>query len=238
MKAVGYARVSTDEQAREGVSLEAQVAKIRSYADLHDLELVCVFLDAGVSGGTALGERDGGSRVMELVRADEVDAVIVHKLDRLGRRTLDVLALVEELQDRGVALHSITEKLDTESAIGRFVLRTLASLAEMERDQVRERTQLAMRHKAAQGHVVSRAPRGLRIVDRQLAPDPESDGIAMYARAKALRDRGWTYRAIASRLTEEGFRPRRRDAGHAIAPEVVRYMLANPRLKAAYGEVV
>lgn len=227
-RAIGYARVSTDEQAREGVSVDAQVEKVRRYAELQELELVDVVVDAGVSGGKRLSDRPGGARVLQAVAAGDVQAVVVYKLDRLGRRTLDVLGVVEELAARGVALHSISEKLDTESAIGRFVLRTLASLAEMERDQVRERTRFAMQHKAAQGQAVSRAPRGLRIVAGKLEQDPASDGLRLRDRALALRRRGLSYRAVAVQLTAEGFAA---EHGGTLHANTVRYMLRNPNLK-------
>lgn len=225
---IGYARVSTDEQAREGVSIDAQVAKIRTYAQLADIDLIDVVVDAGESGGKLLAHRVGGARVLRAVERGNVQAVVVYKLDRLGRRTLDVLGAVEELVRRGVALHSISEKLDTESAIGRFVLRTLASLAEMERDQVGERTRFAMQHKAAQGQAVSRAPRGLRIVAGRLERDPTSDGLRLHGRALALRRQGFAYRTIAAELAAEGFAAERGGKLHA---NTVRYMLRNPNLR-------
>jgi DNA invertase Pin-like site-specific DNA recombinase len=231
-QALGYVRVSTEDQVRDGVSLDAQRAKIRRYGALHELALADVIVDAGVSGAVPFGDRPGGARVLEAVQSNLVGAVVVYKLDRLGRRTLDVLNLVETLTEAGVALHSISEKLDTESAIGRFVLRTLASLAEMERDQVRERTSLAMHHKASRGEVVSRAPRGLRIEHGRLVPDPTSDGLRMLERARALRNQGLTYATIAQKLTAEGFKPIRRGAGPTIAAATVRYMLHNPRYAA------
>jgi DNA invertase Pin-like site-specific DNA recombinase len=227
-RAIGYVRVSTDEQARDGVSLDAQAGKIRAYAILHELELLDVIIDAGESGGTPLAERAGGARIMDAIRMRQADAVIVYRLDRLGRRTLDVLSLVENVTRRGIALHSITEKLDTESAIGRFVLRTLASLAEMERDQVRDRTRMAMQHIAANSRAVSRPPRGLRIVDGRFEPDPGSDGLRMLTRARELRTQELTYRAIAATLHAEGFRPER---GTRMSASTVRYMLRNPRLR-------
>jgi DNA invertase Pin-like site-specific DNA recombinase len=228
-KAIGYARVSTEEQAREGVSIDAQVEKIRAYAALQGLELLDLVVDAGESGGKRLADRPGGARVLELLDAGEASALVVYKLDRLGRRALDVLGLVDELGRRGVALHSISEKLDTESAIGRFVLVVLAGLAAMERDQVRERTRFAMQHKAAKGEAVSRAPRGLRIAGGRLVADPSSDGLRMLKRARELRQQGFSYRAIAGELEAGGFRPER---GARIGASTVRYMLSNPRLGA------
>ena len=86
-----------------------------------------------------------------------------------------------------------------------------------------------MQHKADRGEVVSRAPRGLRIEDGRLLPDPDSDGLRMLHRARELRSRHLTYKAIARTLTAEGFRSERPGASAAIAAATVRYMLLNPR---------
>lgn len=87
MKAVGIIRVSTEEQANEGVSLDAQRAKIEGYAAFADLELVEIAEDAGVSVKTV--NRPGLQRALDLVRRGKVQAVVVTKLDRLSRRTAE-----------------------------------------------------------------------------------------------------------------------------------------------------
>jgi len=98
MKAVGYIRVSTEEQAREGISLEAQEDKIKKYVDLHNLELVEMIRDEGKSG-------------KNLNREQKIDQLIVYKMHRLTRRTLDLLTLVEEVfKPNSVQFHSISEK--------------------------------------------------------------------------------------------------------------------------------
>lgn len=194
--AVGYVRVSTNEQAREGVSLDAQEAAIRAYAALHGLPLVEIIRDAGASAKDL--ERPGIQALLAQAADDELGAVVVLRLDRLSRRTRDLLELVERLETAGVALHSIHEHLDTQSAVGRFVLRTLASLAEMERDLIVERTREALRHKAQAGEWVGRVPLGYRLEGGRLIPDPE--GQAFFRRARRLRRRKLPLRAIAGRL--------------------------------------
>jgi len=87
-KAVGYIRVSTDKQAEQGVSLEAQHAKLTAYAQLYDLELVEVIVDAGVSAKTL--EREGLQRALSMLRKGQVNALLVAKLDRLTRSVKDL----------------------------------------------------------------------------------------------------------------------------------------------------
>ena len=84
MKAIGYIRVSTDEQAREGISLENQKAKITAYCELNDLDLVEIIEDAGKSGKDL--NREGIQSLLGKVKARTIDAVVVYKLDRLSRR--------------------------------------------------------------------------------------------------------------------------------------------------------
>ena len=102
-----------------------------------------------------------------------------------------------------------------------------AAFAELERNLIAERTRTALHHKRDKGEVVSRAPRGLRIVDGRLAPDPESDGLRMVERARTMRAEGVTLAAIASALEREGFKPER---GRRFYASTVRYLLNNPRL--------
>lgn len=99
MKAAGYIRVSTEDQAKEGVSLENQKAKIRAYAELKDLELTEIIEDAGISAKNL--RRPGMQRVLQLARSREIKAVIVFKLDRMFRSTVDALETTQNF-DRWV----------------------------------------------------------------------------------------------------------------------------------------
>lgn len=234
--AVGYIRVSTDEQAREGVSLEAQEARLRAYCTLTGLELVALVREEGVSGSKPLASRPGGSQLLAAMLEHGASHVVALKLDRLFRDAADALTVTRAWDAEGVAMHLVDmggQTVNTASAMGRMFLTMMAAFAELERNLISERTRAALDHKRSKGETVSRAPRGLRIAGTRLEADPESDGLALYRRAHELRSAGLTYAAVAEHLTAEGFRPKRRDAGPRMAASVVRYMLQNPRLEGA-----
>jgi hypothetical protein len=120
MLTIGYVRVSTDRQAEQGVSLEAQEAKIRAMATVQDAELIDVIVDGGESAKSL--NRPGVQRLIWLVNGGKVQAVIVAKLDRLTRSVKDLCGLLELFEKRKVALISVAEALDTGSAAGRLVI--------------------------------------------------------------------------------------------------------------------
>src|SRR6202035_4844168 len=111
MKTVGYVRVSTDRQAEQGVSFEAQEAKIRAMATVRGGDLDEVVVDGGESAKDL--NRPGVQRLLSLVNRRKVDAVIVAKLDRLTRSVKDLCGLLELFEKRKVALISVAESLDT-----------------------------------------------------------------------------------------------------------------------------
>jgi len=196
MKARGYIRVSTEEQAREGISLEHQREKIKAYAALHDIELVEIIEDRGVSAKDIKG-RPGFTRLLgELGH----DAVIVYKLDRMFRNAAEALQVAEQFNQNCVALHSVTEKLDTQSAMGKFFFTIAAAFAEMERNLISERTRDALRHKKAKGQVYNHVPYGFKKQGGRLAEDLYEQGQLLWMKAK--RAEGWPYLRIAEQLNE------------------------------------
>lgn len=200
-KAVGYIRVSTDGQVESGLSLEAQRKKIEAYATLKDLELIEIIEDAGLSAKNM--NRPGIKQLMELARKKEVDAVIIAKLDRMFRNTVDALETSEALNKRGVALHSIEESLDTQSAIGVFFFTMLAALAEMERKLIGERTRTALKQKRARGEKTGgHIPYGYQLENGKLIADPQEQAII--SKMKQWREKGATFQAIADRLNNKG----------------------------------
>ena len=107
MKAIGYTRCSTNEQADSGLGLEAQAGRIRAYCTMRGSELLDVITDAGVSGGKPLASRDGGQRLLTAIRERKADAVVMLKLDRMFRNAGDCLTTVEKWEKAGVALHVV-----------------------------------------------------------------------------------------------------------------------------------
>src|SRR3984957_19395317 len=149
MKAVGYVRVSTEKQADRGVSLDAQAEKIKAMAVVHNAELVEIIVDGGESAKSL--QRPGMERLLELVDAKKVQAVIIAKLDRLTRSVKDLCELLERFERRGVALVSVAESLDTGSAAGRLVLNIMTAVSQWEREAIGERTRDALSHKRRNG---------------------------------------------------------------------------------------
>src|ERR1035437_9796463 len=161
MVAIGYVRVSTDKQANSGVSLEAQQEKIQAMAVVQGSTLLDVIVDAGESAKTL--DRPGMARLLALVDARKVDAVIIAKLDRITRSVKDLAELLERFTRRGVALVSVAESLDTSTAAGRLVLNIMVSVSQWEREAIGERTRDARHHKRANGERVGTVPFGYRV---------------------------------------------------------------------------
>jgi DNA invertase Pin-like site-specific DNA recombinase len=193
-------RVSTDDQASNGISLEEQRGRIRAYAKAHGLRVVRVASDDGVSGKTIKG-RPGLLRALEDLSDAEVDGLVVCKLDRLSRTTTDILGLVEQASRDGWQLHSIEEHLDTTSSHGRFVVGILSLLAQMEREQCAERTRAALAELRRRGKRVSgKAPFGYRFDGDDVVEAPEEQQIL--ARILKLRSGGLGARRIARALND------------------------------------
>lgn len=198
IKAIGYCRVSTEEQAREGVSLGNQQEKIRAYSSLRDMKLVEIITDAGLSAKNM--NRQGLQKTLTMLANGEATALIVYKLDRLTRSTKDLLSLVyDTFLPNSIALHSITETLDTDTANGRFFLTMLGGIASWERETIGERTRDALRCKQRQGYWLGRVPFGYSMTEEgRLTKKVEEYQIL--SKAHNLRCEGFTIRSIADRL--------------------------------------
>lgn len=226
-KAIGYIRVSTEEQSREGISLDAQKEKIRAYCSIHDLELVCIQEDAGISG-KAVDNRPGFQECLRMLEDGQADALVVLKLDRMSRSTKDVLELSEAFQGRGWQLHSISERLDTSSAAGRFVLTILAALAQMEREQIGERTSMALQHKKARGERLGTTPYGYETIETSNGKEliPLDSEQAVLRRIADLREEGWYLSDIAGILNVEGIPTKRGGKWHvSTISYLLRYII-------------
>jgi DNA invertase Pin-like site-specific DNA recombinase len=201
--AVGYVRVSREEQAREGVSLDAQRDRVAAYAVAKGLTLLDVIADEGRTGKDM--DRPGLQSLLARCRAGEVGHVIVWKLDRLTRRTRHLLNLVEDLfLARGIELHSVSESLDTSTPHGRFVLTLFGGLAQMERELIVERTRSALAYKREQGEPTSHPPLGFASRGRRQRMAPVPEELEAVHRLLELWRAGRSYRSIAASLNAEG----------------------------------
>lgn len=225
VRLIGYVRVSTDEQASEGVSLDAQRDRLKAYCTAHGYRLVRVEADAGVSGTIPPHRRPGFASALDAVKAGKAEGILALRIDRLSRRSLDAISLMDQSEREGWRLATVTESLDTGTPAGRMVVTILVSLAQYQVDDLREKTADAMRHLAREGKVRGRfVPFGFRIdgfpealkvddipreerpADLYLVEHPGEQSILAFMLDQ--REAGKGPRRIANAMNEEGENPR------------------------------
>jgi len=205
--AIGYIRVSTEDQAREGVSLDNQEMKIIAYCQLKDLSLLEIIRDAGISAKNL--KRSGVQKVITMARKKEINAVVVYKLDRIFRSTTDALETTKMFERQGVSFHSIEETLDTRSAMGRFFFTLTAALAEMERRLIGERTKSALAHKRSRNEKTGGdVPYGYNLTPAGILirNDTEQKVIRLI---RHLHRQGISLRGICRELERYGYKTKR-----------------------------
>jgi site-specific DNA recombinase len=206
-KTIGYVRVSTTGQAEEGYSLEAQRRKIQAYCELHDLDLMEIIEDRGLSAKSVAG-RPGIQRVLELVKTGKVDNLVIFKLDRMARNLKEACEMADLLEKKKCHLHSISEKIDTGSATGRLFYNILSAMAAWEREIISERTKTALAVKRENGQRISgQAPYGFRFAgDKLVIDDKEQETIR---KILELHSKELSIRGIVDFLKAHGYRNRR-----------------------------
>ncbi len=167
MKSVGYIRVSTEEQAKEGISLDNQIERIKGYCQYKGFELCEILRDEGISGSKNK-DREGFARILEKIEGNGFDAIVVYSLDRLSRDMITLLAFERLLNEYDIELHTIEGQIDCSTPDGFMNYAMRAFIGEMERRQVKDRTKKAMEHKKRNGEVVGSIPYGYRRVEDRL----------------------------------------------------------------------
>ena len=211
--AIGYVRVSTQEQAKEGVSLDAQRDKLRSYCKLNGIKLVDIVADEGISGSTL--DRPGLQAALHMIRRGRANTLIVAKLDRLSRSLRDVCALMSDyFTDDRYHLLSVCGMVNTHSAAGRMLMLNLANYNQFERELISERTREVLQHMKAQGIRLGPPKYGYELSKhldekgrRMLVPLASEQEII--ARLAAAQADGIGFNDIARQLNAEGIPARR-----------------------------
>lgn len=200
LRAALYERVSTEDQATDGYSLDAQDARLRAHCVAQGWTVAKVYRDEGHSGRTP--NRPEYQRMMN--EPDEWDVVVVLKMDRIHRNSRNMMAMMEGLQKQGKEFASVTESLDTGSAMGRFVLDIIARIAQLESEVIGERAYGGMEQKAKSGggSLGGPAPHGYEYEAGKLVIDPKrvkdvefmfdlAQRISVPQIAVVLNNRGW-----------------------------------------------
>lgn len=227
-----YARVSTEEQAEEGFSIEGQIDTVRKYASTRGHFVVEEYIDRGVSGKSIEG-RYALQRLLEEAKEKKFDVVYVWKISRLARKNVDLLSIVEQLSKSNVKVFSISENFDTETTMGKFSLQMMGAVAEFERNTIVENVKLGMRQRARKGQWNGGTVLGYRSTstssESNVAPEvsleivPEEAVIVrkifeLFANGKGLK-------AIANQINKEGYRTKR---NNTFSTAAVKEILLNP----------
>lgn len=150
-KVLLYSRVSTDQQA---TGLEAQVRALKDYCRLNQIEDYEMFSDEGISG--IKSSRPGLDRMMAMVKNNEASCVVVYSFSRFARSTTHMLSGLETMKTHGCNFVSITEKIDTNSPIGKAIFVIISAVAALERDLICERVKNGLTNARAKGKLIGR----------------------------------------------------------------------------------
>jgi DNA invertase Pin-like site-specific DNA recombinase len=142
-----YGRVSTEEQALRGFSIEAQVDALKEYAKKNNMKIVDIYLDEGISGAKPPLKRPALNRLLEDVKAGKIDMILFTKLDRWFRSVKEYFKVQEILEDNKVEWKTILEDYDTSSANGQMAITIFLAVAQNERDRTAERIKVVLDHK-------------------------------------------------------------------------------------------
>jgi site-specific DNA recombinase len=166
-KKVGiYVRVSTEEQAKEGISIDAQIDKCSAFCKARSWDVFQIYTDAGYSAGTF--KRPALTNLLNDAKDGKFNVLLVYKIDRFSRNLKDLISILEDLKQKEINFTSVTEQIDTTNAMGEAFFQIIGVFAQLERGMVKERVEMAFDKKISSGEVLNRAPLGYTYKNRRL----------------------------------------------------------------------
>jgi site-specific DNA recombinase len=207
-KVIGYVRVSTKKQSNDGISIEAQKAKIKAWAELKNYcdEDIEIYVDSGISG-KRIGNRPALKEAMNSLQKG--DTLVVYSLSRLARNITDALGIYEYAHKNGSDLVLISDGIDTTGAAGKMIFTVVASIAEFEREQIKERISMALDHKRKKGEKLGGKypPFGYDNQDGLLIKNKTEQEILSLM--SQLNEQGYSYQKIADTLNQRKIKTKR-----------------------------
>lgn len=168
-----YVRVSTEEQAKQGISLAAQREALENYAKALGYEVVKIYKDEGKSAKDIKG-RPEMTQLLKDAELRKFQAIFIYKLDRFSRSLRDLIETIERLKEWNIDFISLQDKIETTSASGKLMFHIISAFAEFERNVTGDRTKFSMDKKARDGNPITRAPWGYKIENKKLIPTQNS----------------------------------------------------------------
>ncbi|MCG1027623.1 recombinase family protein [Virgibacillus halodenitrificans] len=231
-RAAIYARVSTIEQAEEGYSIDEQINVLREFCDREGYTIHKEYIDRGISGKNIKG-RPAIQQLLHDANQKCFDIVIVWKMNRLSRTSVDLLTMVDTFQKKGISFRSFTERYETESPSGRLQFQMMAAIAEFERANIAENVKMGMIARAKEGSWNGGQVLGYDVVS---VPSDNRKGkssklIVNEQEAVIVRKifklyvQGNGYKSIANQLNKEGYKTKK---NKAFSINGIKTILGNP----------
>lgn len=206
MKCAIYVRVSTDEQVKEGFSIPAQKVRLKAFCLSQGWEIVEEYIEEGWSAKNL--ERPIMQKMLKDIKRNNIDIILVYRLDRLTRSVLDLYNLLKTFDENNVSFKSATEVYDTSTAMGRLFITLVAALAQWERENLAERVKFGIEQMIDQGKKPGgHSPYGYHF-DRDFKCTIIENEAAVVKKVYQWYESGYGYRTITNRLNEMGVRPR------------------------------
>jgi site-specific DNA recombinase len=166
-----YIRVSTQDQAQHGFSLDAQEDSLQNYAKALGYEIFKIYRDEGKSAKDL--NRPEMINLLRDAQDRKFQAIFIYKLDRFSRSLKDLILTIDKLKEWGIDFISLQDKIETASASGKLMFQIIGAFAEFERNIIGDRTKFGMERKAKEGGFITKAPRGYKLVNKQLITNNE-----------------------------------------------------------------
>jgi DNA invertase Pin-like site-specific DNA recombinase len=201
MRVALYTRVSTEDQAKEGFSLDAQLKRLTAYCRSRGWTPAGTYVDDGYSGRNI--NRPAYREMMDSM--DAWDVLLVMKMDRIHRNSVNFAMMMDDLRHKGKEFNSMQENFDTTNAMGRFVMDVIQRIAQLESEQIGERVKIGMTQKAkavGRGHLGSGHPYGYVYSNGQL--EIEIDEAVTVRAIYRMHRKGRSMNGIAQTLNDAG----------------------------------
>lgn len=205
MKVALYVRVSTDEQADEGFSINGQIKTLEEFCEKNSYEIVKVYKDEGLSGKSL--DRPSLKELLKECESNQFDMVMVWKINRLSRKQLDFLTVVEHLENHNISLFSYSENIDASTPAGKAMLQMMGSFAELERNMIVENVKMGMTQRAREGKWNGGSILGYSSKNKKLVIVENESNLVRYIFDLYISGKG--YKAIANQLNHEGYKTKR-----------------------------
>ncbi|PEK02196.1 recombinase family protein [Bacillus wiedmannii] len=227
-----YARVSTIEQAEEGYSIDEQIRVLNKFCEREGYLVYDEYVDRGISGKNISG-RPAIQRLLLDAEQKKFEVVLVWKMNRLARKSLDLMNIVEKLDSKNIAFRSYTERYETETSTGKLQFQLMAAIAEYERNNIAENVKMGMIARAKEGRWNGGQVLGYDVVEissdnrkrkntHLVINEREANTVQLIFQ---MYSSGHGYKSIANYINKKGYRTKK---GKTFSLNAIKIIVTNP----------